>query len=80
MNVAIDENWKLQKLKIDGKCRYQKVMKMDENGRNLNWRNTKLMKIDETKWNLKLMKLNLMKINEDWWKLKLMKKVKTAET
>ena len=48
MNVEIDENWwKLQKLKIDEKCRYQKVMKIDENGRNLNWRN----KIDENWWN-----------------------------
>ena len=78
MNVEIDENWwKLQKLIIDEKCRYQKVMKIDENGRNINRKNTKLMKIDETNWNLKLMKLNLMKIGEDWWKLKLMK---TAET
>ena len=64
MNVEIDENWwKLQKLKIDEKCHDQKVMTIDENGRNLNWRNTKLMKIDETNWNLKLMKLNLMKID-----------------
>ena len=52
-----DENrWKLQKLKIDKKCRYQKVMKIDENGRNLHrqhkidehWRNQLKPKIDET--------------------------------
>ena len=47
MNVEIDENsWKLQKLNIE-KCRYQKVMKIDENGRNLNWRN----KVDINWWN-----------------------------
>ena len=60
MNVEIDENWwKLQKLKIDEKCRYQQVTTIDENGRNLNSRNTKLMKPTETQngWNL------------TWWKL-----------
>ena len=55
-------------LKIDEKCRCQKVMKIDENSRNLNWWNTKLMKIDETNRNPKLMKI--------WWKSTLMK---TAE-
>ena len=41
-----------------------KLMKIDENGRNLNWWNTTLMKIVDE---------NLMKIDEDWWTLKLMK-------
>ena len=36
------------KLEIDEKCRYQKKLKIDENGRNLNPQNTKLVKIDET--------------------------------
>ena len=56
MNVEIDENWwKLQKLKIE-KRRYQKVMKIDENGRpkltkhkiDENWWNQLKHKIDET--------------------------------
>ena len=42
------------KLKIDEKCWYPAVIKIDEKGRNLNWRNTKLMNIDETNRNLKL--------------------------
>ena len=49
MNVEIDENWwKLQELKIDKKCQCQKVMKIDENGRNI--KSTK-HKIDENGWN-----------------------------
>ena len=31
-----------RKLKIDEKCRYPTVMKLDGNGRNRNWRNTKI--------------------------------------
>ena len=42
------------KLNIDEKCWYPAVIKIDEKGRNLNWRNTKLMNIEETNRNLKL--------------------------